>query len=260
MQDNTLSLFIAGCKSWRLWMLLGWLDIRQRYARSTLGPFWITLSMGVMVGSIGLVYGTLFGQNMKDYLPLVGTGFVIWGLISGTLNDSCFAFINNANFIRQSDASLWVYVFQVVWRQLIMLAHNIIIVVVLRFAFGIGQYQMLLFFIPGLALLLLNLTWMAQLAATWSARFRDIPQLIASLVQILFYITPLMWWPRMLTKHQWLLTINPFTNLVDLVRAPLLGTMAQPQSWVVGIGLAVVGWTLVFITSSRTSRNVAYWI
>ena len=69
-----------------------------------------------------------------------------------------------------------------------------------------------------------------------------------------------MWWPTMLHKNRWLLTINPFTNLVDLVRAPLLGSMAQVQSWEVGIGLAVVGWALVFITAARTSRNVAYWL
>jgi len=260
MQDNTLSLLISGCKSWRLWTLLGWQDIRQRYARSTIGPFWITLSMGVMVGAIGLVYGTLFDQNMKGYLPLVGSGFVIWGLISGVLNDSCFAFINNSNYIRQSDACLWVYVFQVIWRQIIMLAHNFVIVIILQFVFGILKLGELIFFIPGLALLLLNLTWMAYLAATWSTRYRDIPQLISALVQILFYITPLMWWPKMMQKHQWLLTINPFANLVDLVRSPLLGTAAQPESWYVAIGLAVVGWTLALLTSARTYRQIAYWI
>lgn len=260
MLADTRSMFIDGCRSWRLWTLLGWLDIRQRYARSILGPFWITLSMGVMVGSIGLVYGALFDQDMNGYLPLVGSGFVIWGLVSGVLNDSCFAFINNANFIRQSDASLWVYVFQVVWRQIIMFAHNSIIVVAIRVIFGIDDYYNLCYLLPGFALLVLNLAWMAHLAATWSARYRDVPQLISAVVQILFYITPLMWWPRMLTKYQWVLAYNPFANLVELVRAPLLGGMVHPQSWLVGIGLAVVGWTLVFITSARTSRHVAYWI
>ncbi|MBW4048622.1 MAG: ABC transporter permease, partial [Proteobacteria bacterium] len=54
---------LASLKSWRLWSLLGWLEIRQRYARSKLGPFWLTISMGVLVASLGVVYGTLFGQN-----------------------------------------------------------------------------------------------------------------------------------------------------------------------------------------------------
>lgn len=260
MLKESLSSFLRGCSTWRLWTLLGWLDIQQRYARSSLGPFWITLSMGVMVGAMGLVYGTLFGQDMKSYLPLIGSGFVLWALISGILNESCFAFINNANFIRQSDVSLWVYIFQVLWRQMIILAHNVVVIVVLRIVFNVKGYDHLLLFIPGLLVLLLNLTWMSYMAAIWSARYRDVPQLIASCLQILFYITPLMWWPHMLKKHQWIITINPFSSLVDLVRAPVLGGIPQPASWGVAAVLAIVGWTLVLITSVRASRNVAYWV
>ncbi|MDE2153978.1 MAG: ABC transporter permease, partial [Betaproteobacteria bacterium] len=54
----------ASLRSWRLWTLLGWLEIRQRYARSKLGPFWLTISMGVLVGTLGLIYGTLLGKPL----------------------------------------------------------------------------------------------------------------------------------------------------------------------------------------------------
>lgn len=101
---------LESLRAWRLWTLLGWLDIRQRYAHSALGPFWITLSMGTMVGSIGVVYGALFRQNTHSYLPLEGMRFVVWGLISVVLNDSCGACVNNATYILQSETSLWVYV------------------------------------------------------------------------------------------------------------------------------------------------------
>ncbi len=260
MSDNVFGNLATGLSSWRLWTLLGWLDIRQRYVRSALGPFWITMSMGVMVGSIGLVYGTLFGQVLKNYLPLVGSGLVVWGLISGVLNDSCLAYISNGNYIRQSDACLWIYVFQVIWRQLVMLAHNCVIIIILRLAFGIGDYGKLLMFIPGLAMVVLNLSWMAQLTATWSARYRDIPQMVASLVQLLFYVTPLMWVPGMLHHNRWILVINPFANLVDLVRAPLLGSMPETSSWEVAAGLAVVGWAVALWSTARSQRHIAYWI
>jgi lipopolysaccharide transport system permease protein len=258
--DNPLRLLAAGWKSWRLWTLLGWLDIRQRYARSAIGPFWITLSMGVMVGSIGLVYGTLFGQPMRGYLPPIGIGFVIWALISGVINDSCGAYINNANFIRQSDAGLWVYIFQVMWRQLIMLAHNFLIVVALVAAFGIDHPERLAFFLPGLALLMLNLGWIAQIAATASARYRDVPQLVASVVQVLFYITPIMWKPDMLLRHLWIIDYNPFAAFVDLVRSPLLGEAPQMSSWITCACLALVGWALALFVSARTSNDIAYWV
>jgi lipopolysaccharide transport system permease protein len=252
--------FFSALKRWRLWSLLGWLDIRQRYARSALGPFWITLSMGVMVGSLGLVYGTLFGQPMTGYLPLVGDGFVVWALISGVLNDSCGAYINNANYIRQSDVGLWTYIFQVLCRQLIMFAHNFIIVLILIALFGLDHPESLVWFVPGLAMLMLNLTWMAQVFALTSARYRDVPQLVAAVVQILFYITPLMWRPRMLSKHAWLITYNPFASLVDLVRSPLLGQPPAIASWLVGLCLAIVGWLVALWMYSRKANRVAFWV
>src|SRR5690606_23069046 len=92
----------ASLAAWRLWSLLGWLEIRQRYARSKLGPFWLTISMGVIVGSIGLVYGTLFNQSLSDYLPMMGVGLVFWGLLTGIINESCMAYINSAGYIRQT--------------------------------------------------------------------------------------------------------------------------------------------------------------
>jgi lipopolysaccharide transport system permease protein len=260
MSFNSLRDFSIALRRWRLWSLLGWLDIRQRYARSALGPFWITLSMGVMVGSLGVVYGTLFGQSMAGYLPLVGTGFVIWGFISGVLNDSCGAYINNANYIRQSDAGLWNYVFQVLCRQFIMFAHNFVIVLVLLAIFGIEQPGELVWFVPGLLVLMLNLTWMGQIFALTSARYRDVPQLVAAVVQILFYITPLMWRPAMLAKHEWLITFNPFASLVDLVRSPLLGQSPASTSWLTAVCLAVVGWPLALWMYARVSARVPYWV
>jgi lipopolysaccharide transport system permease protein len=115
-------------------------------------------------------------------------------------------------------------------------------------------------FLPGLALLMLNLAWMAQIVAISSARYRDVPQLVAAIVQILFYITPLMWRPGMLSKHAWLITFNPFAALVDLVRSPLLGDAPAAASWTVGLCLAVVGWLLALWMYSRTADRVAYWV
>jgi lipopolysaccharide transport system permease protein len=257
---NGLQDLYHGLGSFRLWTLLGWLDIRQRYARSTLGPFWITLSMGVMVGSMGVVYGTLFGQKMAQYLPMVGDGFVIWGLISGILNESCGAYINNANYIRQNNAGLWVYVFQVAWRQALMFAHNAVISLALMLAFGFPSLTVAWLALPGLLLLVANLVWMGQIFAILSARYRDVPQMVAAVVQIFFYVTPLMWRPDMLHHYRWILTYNPFGALVDISRSPLLGAAPSAQSWLVAAGMAVVGWPLAIFIASKKLHLIAYWV
>src|SRR4029453_11646207 len=88
--------------SWRLWSLLGWIEIRQRYARSAVGPFWLTISMAVMIASIGAVYGTLFGQELREYLPFLSVGLVMWFLLAQIVNEGSTVYIHSAHYIRQA--------------------------------------------------------------------------------------------------------------------------------------------------------------
>ncbi|OYV37211.1 MAG: ABC transporter permease, partial [Thiomonas sp. 20-64-5] len=145
--------------AWRLWSLLGWLEIRQRYARSKLGPFWLTISMGVLVGTLGVVYGSLFGQKLTDYLPLIATGIVMWGLFSSIVNEGSTAYINSANYIRQVNTPRLIYILQVAWRNTVIFVHNFIIVLVVLLIFGVKSWATLPLFIPGLVLFLLNAMW-----------------------------------------------------------------------------------------------------
>lgn len=116
---------IAGWHRRELWATLGLHDVRQRYRRSTLGPFWITISMGVMVFALGLLYGQIFGQDLHEYLPFLAAGFVIWGLVSAMILEGCSTFISSEGMIRQLNAPVSIYAYREVWSSLIAFAHNI---------------------------------------------------------------------------------------------------------------------------------------
>lgn len=246
--------------SWRLWMLLGWLEIRQRYARSRVGPFWLTISMGVIITSIGVVYGTLFGQKMSEYLPYLAASLVTWGMFSSTVQEGSSAYIANASYIRQVATPKLIYVLQVPWRNLLILFHNFLIVVVLLAIFGVPSWTSLPLFIPGLAILTLNATWMAMITGLLSARFRDLPQIVASLVQVAFYVTPIMYRPEALTRFSFLVTLNPLAYLLDVVRQPLLGQIPSLRTYALTIGLGVVGWVIALIITNRFLKRISYWV
>ena len=246
--------------SWRLWMLLGWLEIRQRYARSRVGPFWLTISMGVVITSIGVVYGTLFGQKMSEYLPYLAASLVTWGMFASTVQEGSSAFIANAAYIRQVSTPKLIYVLQVPWRNLLILAHNFVIVVVLLAIFGVPSWATLPLFIPGLLILTLNATWLAMLAGLVSARFRDLPQIIASLVQVAFYVTPIMYRPEALTKFSFIVRLNPLAYLLDVVRLPLLGQVPSATTYAVTIAMAVVGWIVALVITNRYLKRISYWV
>jgi lipopolysaccharide transport system permease protein len=252
---------MASLKSWRLWSLLGWLEIRQRYARSKVGPFWLTISMGVLVGTMGVVYGTLFGQNLADYLPLLAIGIVMWGLFSSIVNEGCTAYINSANYIRQVHTPRLIYILQVAWRNTVIFAHNFIIVLITLVIFGVKSWATMPLFIPGLALFLLNAMWMAAVTGLISARFRDLPQIVSALLQVAFYVTPIMFHGSMLTgKHQWIVEFNPLAYLIDIVRQPLVGEIPPAFTWELTIGMAVFGWLLALGMTGRYHRRIPYWV
>ncbi|MDR6477319.1 lipopolysaccharide transport system permease protein [Paraburkholderia graminis] len=246
--------------SYRLWTLLGWLEIRQRYARSRVGPFWLTISMGVMIGSIGVVYGSLFGQKMSDYLPFLAISLVMWTMFAQTVQEGSIAYINSATYIRQAATPKLIYVFQVMWRNLVILAHNFIIVLILLAVYGVKDWAVLPVFIPALLLYLANALWLAMLVGLLSARFRDLPQIISALIQIAFYVTPIIYRPDSLKRFSFIVELNPLAHLIELVRAPLIGQMPSLTTWCVAIGLAVAGWTFALAMTGRYLKRIPYWV
>lgn len=246
--------------SWRLWTLLGWLEIRQRYARSRLGPFWLTISMGVMISSLGVVYGTLFEQKLSEYLPYLASSIVLWGLFSQTVQDGSVAYINSSSYIRQMATPKLIYILQVVWRNLIVLAHNFVIIIALLLIFGVKSWETLPMFIPGLLLFIVNALWIAMVAGLLSARFRDLPQIIGALLQVAFYVTPILFRPDALTRFAFIVEWNPLAYLIDVVRGPLIGHMPSALTWGIVIGMAAIGWPIALLLTGRFLKRIPYWV
>src|SRR5579862_3873367 len=180
--QQALADLTVGARDWEVWGYLGWHDIRQRYRRSTLGPFWITITMGVSVGSLALIFGRLWGQSMDQFLPYFAIGNILWALLSGTVMDGCLAFIAAEGVIKHVRQPLSISLLRIAWRNLIIFAHNIwiFVLVVLIFRTWPGGVVVLAF--PGLLLFMVNAVWMALLLAIVSTRFRDIPPVVTSLL------------------------------------------------------------------------------
>ena len=249
-----------GLNRWELWGTLGWHDIRQRYRRAIIGPFWITLSMGIMVGALGFLYAQFFRQPIRDYLPFVALGIIIWGFISTLILDGCIAFTASESVIRQLRAPLSIHVFRVMWRNLIIFAHNMLIYVVIMLIFGIWPGTQALLAIPGILILCLNGIWVSFLAGLLSARFRDIPMIAASVIQILFFFTPIIWNVDQLRTSKLVAELNPFYHLVEIVRMPLLGHSPPQSTWFVVLAVTAVGYLVALGFFVRFRGRIAYWV
>ena len=249
-----------GARAIRLWGLLGWQDVRHHYRRSVLGPFWFTISMGTLVGALGVLYAGLFKAEIADYLPFIATGFIVWGLVSGLINEGCSAFIGAERVIKQVGLPLSIHVYRLVWRNFIVLAHNALIFVVVAVLFSVQPGWAGLAALPGLALLGLNGVWVGLLLGLLCARFRDVPQIVGSIVQIAFFLTPIIWKPELLSERALVVDLNPFYHLLELVRAPLLGQAPRPVSWFVALGITLGGWALALAAYRHYRWRISYWV
>jgi ABC-type polysaccharide/polyol phosphate export permease len=252
---------ITGFKRADLWLFLGWHDVRQRYRRSILGPFWITLATAFFVGFMTLVYSSLFRQDVKSFMPLAASGLVIWGFISGCLVEGSNVFIASSATIKQIPAPLPLHVFKLVWQQWIFLLHNATVVVAVMLFAQVHVTWATLLVIPGLLLVTVNLTWMILLLGSLGARFRDVPVIVGTFISALFLGTPVFWQVSFLPpERQWVAFVNPFTYLLEVVRIPILGTAPSIGIWSVCIVMAIVGWSFAVWYYSGARSKLAYWI
>ncbi|MDP1617897.1 ABC transporter permease [Phenylobacterium sp.] len=239
---------------------LAWHDVVSRYRGSILGPFWITISMGLMVLGIGLLYARLFGISVAEFMPYVAMGIVFFGLMSGTINEGCETFVQARNMLSQTALPMFAFVWRTVLRNLINLAHHAVIIVAVIVVFGLWREMVILPALAGLVLTVLNLSWISMLAAIASARFRDIPQFVMSVMQFAIFMTPVFWKPDAFPDRHAFLTLNPFYHMLTTIRAPLLGEQADGLSYIVLAIAAVLGWALTFSVFAVTRRRIVHYL
>ncbi len=251
---------VVGLLATHVWLALGWHDIRQRYRRSVLGPFWFTLTTLVMVGVLGFLYSTLLRQEIADYLPYLGIGIVVWQFISTVANEGCMTLIGSGHLIKQIRMPLTTHVCRMAWRNFIILLHSLPVVIALMMFFGHALSWRIMLLVPALSILLLNAVWSGIVFGILCARYRDVAPIVGNLFQIGFFLTPVMWRVDALKERAWIANYNPLHHLIEIVRSPILSVPVPLESWAVSIGLLIGGFAVAQYLMVRCRERVAYWI
>jgi len=249
-------------KDFQLLLMLGWQDVKQAYRRSSLGPFWITLGMSVQIATIGIVFGLIFRSDLAEFLPFLATSLIFWGLLSTVLSESTSAFVSSEALIKQLKIPFYVYIFRGVWKNLIVLGHNVVILPVVFLAMAQRFSWEVVLVVPGLILFLTNLSWMATVLAIVSTRYRDVQQITSSFLTVAFYLTPVIWYPQLLPggSAHLLLGLNPLYHLMQIVRLPVLGEVPTFENWILSLAFAIVGWLFAHLVYQKYRNRIAYWV
>jgi lipopolysaccharide transport system permease protein len=259
-QHSAWSDIVAGVKLWRLALALGWLDVKLKYRGSMLGPFWLTISTAVWIAAMGGIYGRLFHMDLHAYLPFLALSLTLWTSVGGLVSEGCNTFTEAEASIRSLRMPFFVHALRVVVRTVIGFAHNIPVILAVFAIFSRWPGWAALACLPGLLLWTIDAFAACLLLGAFCARFRDIPPIVGSIMQIVFFVTPIMWQPEQLGAGGWWLPLNPFDSLLEVVRAPLLGQVAGWNIW----GLALLFSLLLCVPSwllfARVRSRLAYWV
>ena len=243
-----------------IWFHLAWQETRLKYKRSVIGPFWITISTGVMVAALGPLYGTLLKQDIATYFQHLAVSMILWAFISGTLNESCTAFIGAAGYIKEIKLPLSAHVLRVLTKNGILLGHNSLIILLVLVVFPPSRIALTAAAVPGLILLVANLMWIGMVLAILCARFRDIPLIVMNVLQVLFFVTPIVWKREMLAEDSLVTALNPLFHMIHVVQAPLLGQIPSATSWAASVGFLIAGGGFAFWLFAKYRGRIAYWV
>ncbi len=257
---NTWADFVAGARAWRLWTKFGWHDMVARYRRSWIGPLWLVLSATIFIGALSFVYSTLFRMNLTTYVPFVAVGVVIWGFISAVVIESVNTFVEAETYIRQVRVNLFVYVLRVIWRNVLVFAHQFAVVLVVLVFFSKLELRMLPLAALGMLLLFLQAFWVTPLLGLLGTRFRDLQPIITNLLQVFFFVTPVIWFPSLLGTRRWIADLNPLDSLIAVVREPLLGNVPTAANYAIVLAMTAAGVALTMLFYGRFRARVVYWL
>lgn len=247
---------------WHLWMHLGWQDLLRQYRRSFLGPAWIAINTAIFTAAFGWIGAQLFNQDVKSYIPYFCLGNVFFGFLTSVFNEGCKTYIDSAAFLKQSSYPKFIFVLRVVWRNLLLLAHQIPLILIVLWIGGLLGQSLWLLWLGGMLLTVASAVMAVALLGAISTRFRDIPMVVSSILQIAFFITPVIWRPTQLSAghSSTFIALNPLAAWLELLRAPLMGQAPQITAWVTASIAFVVLTLLCIAVYLAVRRRINYWL
>ena len=244
-----------------IWGRLGWRETKRRYRRTAFGPFWTTVSLAFFITTLGLVWSNLWHKDPRTFLPYLTSGMLCWVFFLAVCTEGCGSFFGYEKLIKQLRISYTLLASAVVWRNIIVFFHNLIIYVLVAIYAGISINWASLLVIPGFALLSLNAVWIVVVLGTMCARYRDFQQLVANILQVSLFLTPIFWSPDQLSgRAAFFAQFNPLYHLIAIVREPLLGQAPTLMNWfVVGL-ITIVGWMVTLQILTKLRHRIVYWL
>ncbi len=224
--------FKFAIKTRQAWWYTATSRSRARFARTTLGSFWLGLSNLLSIGTLGIVYGKVFSvEDFSSYFIYLGFGLVIWNTISSSISNSPSLFLHNSSNIKNMNLKPIFYTLEEWAFQLQTFIQSFILVFFVFLFFKATLIINLLSYswIPFLNLFIF-IYWFPVIVCLISVRFTDIAQLVPIVLQLVFLTSPILYRKESLGSLEWITNVNFIYQILDPIRASIINGSINYQN------------------------------
>jgi len=258
--SDILADFRIAARQRAFWTYQAYQKVRLQYARSLIGPLWLTATMALQLVALTYLFSGLFGADMSVIAPWVTVGVIAWTFFSSSLNESSSILLVNKPYIMESETSITGFVIGVLMKNLIVAAHHLVLLVILIVWFRLWPNAEWLWLLASLPVYVITTASLALILAILTPRFRDLGPLTENILMVGFFLTPVLWRPQSLVRNEFIATFNPLTHLLAIVRQPLLGHAPQTLSWVIALWACGLSLLTALLLLATLRRRIAFWI
>lgn len=246
---------------WRIVHLMGSAELRRRYARSRLGQLWLTLYMAAFVLAVGTFWSQILREPAESMVPHLAIGQIIWFFLSGSIVESTSAFPAHAWVLNNQYMPTGVIVASVIYRNMLIFMYNSVIILAIILFFGLISLTGIALFLVFFALTCIMLYCACYIIAIICVRFRDVIQIVSTIMTALMFFTPIFWKEKLLPPDLlWLVNINPFANIMIVLRNPLMQEPLRGVDLAIFFGMLAAAIIVAGVVVGRLRHRIIFWV
>jgi ABC-type polysaccharide/polyol phosphate export permease len=245
---------------WRLWIAIAISELNQRYRRTLIGRWWIALTFMLFVGVKVVIFGALNNVSSQFFLPYLAMGYMLFRFISQSVNGGVGVFTSSQGWIKTESLPLSLYLFAFMVRNFIMLGYLALPTLAICLVTGRYSWVALLSLPAALLLYALNQLWVSCFLGIIAARYRDVGHVLATVMQVVYFATPIVWVAGETGARAWVAKLNPLTHYIAVLRDPMMYGTVPWNSWGVVLGFTLLGHILALPLFVMRRKRLVYWI
>ena len=259
MSVNNLN-WLNGFRLYPVWFRMSKQELRNKYRRATLGPFWVTLTMALTIYALGALFAPMLGTSDNAYLPNLAVGWVVWFFISGVVLESTELYAHNISVIRNIRLPYSFYIYKCISKNLMLFLHNFIILLIVLILYGVDSLSGLFVSILNFVLLVVNLAITSSIVSIACCRFRDLISLIAAGIQFLFFVSPILWSTNNVAGRRAFYLLNPYYYAIEGIRQPLFHSEVPYAYSFIFLAYTLVLAVIATAIYKRSQQNISLWV